>query len=56
MFEIKSWIAVLWRNINETQPHYDLLSPIEWCGMQRQAKAGLVVIVEAWKMGKCISN
>lgn len=56
MFKIKSHVAVLWRNVNSSQSHYDLLSPLEWREIQLQVKAGIVVIMEAWTLGKCISN
>ena len=36
--------------------HKILTNPTGWMNMQANAKKGRIVILEAWTMGKCISN
>lgn len=57
---LKDKIAVAYRFMLDGQRcnkiHEELMTAAEYAALQRQAETGHVVILEAWTLGKCISN
>jgi len=52
---IEDYIAVVYRD-DKLVKHTAILEGWKWKRLQDLAAGGRVVILEAWTMGKCISN
>ena len=53
---LENYIAVIYKVIYSGERYTELVPVTVWQTLCEQAQAGHIVIIEAWTLGKCISN